>query len=404
MKYYDTIWLAFSEIRKNLFRSLLSILSIMIGIASLLAMTGLNEGMKQNMLTAIQNNGGSNIIYISASTTHNAKNELQGRTLVSTGYQFPLDLNFLALLQKEFRNPVIPWTPGPTQLTSAAEEVGVPRVIGTTPEYPDFFNLSVTEGRFLADFDLEDTKQVIVINESIRQKVYGKKAALGKFLNYGGYRMEVIGVVNSQTDVFIPVTTMLRKILDTRNISRIYIVAPTFDGIDSLITSVKTFLTNVSGNLALFDIDIPGKHIELIHKTKSSFSRLLTAITLISMLVGGIGVMNIMLAVVKERIREIGVRKSIGAKNRQIFAQFLFETLIICLIGGIGGIVAGVWGGESATKYLIQDTRLASTDAIISLQSIILAVSFSVMVGLIFGIYPAFKAARIHAIEALRYE
>ena len=402
MKIFDVFQLAFNELFTNVLRSVLSILGIAIGIAALISMTALNEGMKHQMLNDINKRGGADIISVSPS--HHNRYDIDFETGRSK-YKYPINSALYHKFETTFFDlPIIPVSPGPKNLSFPIKDYYSPRVLATSPGYCQVFNLDIIEGRFLSDLDLALHKQVIVISAKIKNDVFKGKPVIGKHLKLSGYKFEIIGVQQSDSDVFIPLTTAINKTLPLPIIDKILIKTGDFEKVEKFVPEIKTFLSRITRDAKLFKIDLPKDKVKFLYRTKDSFSRLLFSITMIGLLVGGVGIMNIMLSSLKDRIREIGVKKSIGAKNRQIFIQFLIESISICIIGGIVGIGIGIWGGDVFTKYLVQDPSLRKIQAVVSYNSILLAFLFSAFVGIIFGIYPAIKAAKINPINALRYE
>ena len=402
MKIFDVFQLALNELFSNVLRSLLSILGVAIGIAALISMTALNEGMKRQMLNDITKRGGADIITVSTSS----KNVYEVN--FNTGqakYKYPITYAMYNRFKNTFNDlPIIPVSYAQRTLSLPKKDYRTPRILATSPEYRQVFNLDVIEGRFISDLDFVLNKQVIVINSEIKNDVFKGKPVIGQYLKLSGYQFEIIGVVQSISNVYLPLTTLLNKIKSLPIISQILIKTGDFEKAENFIPEIKSFLSRITVDARLFRITLPKDRIQFLYRTKNSFSRLLFSITLIGLFVGGVGIMNIMLSSLKDRIREIGVKKSIGAKNRQIFTQFLIESISICIIGGIVGIGIGIWGGDILTKYLVKDPSLKKIQAVVSLNSILLAFLFSAGVGVIFGIYPAIKAAKINPINALRYE
>lgn len=398
----DAFLLALRELFSNLLRSILSMLGIAVGIVALISMMSLNEGTKKQIIDEITRIGGADIIRISPSN----KNRYNIDYMTGNSqYKYPISYGLFLKLVKKFPDiGTIPiaYVSSPLRLPVTGYATYSP--VGVTPEYFNIFNTKVIEGRLITDLDVAINKQVIVIPNELRKAVFEDKPAIGQLLQISNYSFEVVGVVESKYDIFIPVTTAINKVNSNPYIGRIIVKTGDVEMIEEIVPEIKSFLERITEHGDMFDLFIQKDRIDSIYETKSFFSRLMLTITLVGLFVGGVGIMNIMMASLKDRIREIGVKKSVGAKNHQIFVQFLIESMSLCIIGGIVGILFGIWSSDMLTNYLIHDPALKRIKAILSIDSILIAFIYSALVGIIFGIYPAIKAAKINPINALRYE
>jgi len=399
---FDTFQLALQELFSNLLRSILSILGIAVGIAALISMMSLNEGTKRQILDDIARIGGADIIKISTSRKNMYDVDFKtGRPL----NKYPLRYDLFPKFKKAFPGIcAFPIAYLSNQLRLPITGYHAPSPLGTTTEYFNVFNTILLEGRLITDLDVELDKQVIVITKELRKAVFEDKPAIGKLLKINNYNFEVVGVVDSKYELFIPVTTAINKIKSNPKIEQLIVKTGDVELVEGIVPEINSFLESTTGHGDMFDLFVQKDRIARIHETKNFFSRLLLTITLVGLFVGGVGIMNIMMSSLKDRIREIGVKKSVGAKNHQIFVQFLIESMSLCIVGGIVGILFGIWSSDMLTNYLIHDPALKRIKAILSLDSILLAFIYSAVLGIIFGIYPAIKAARINPIDALRYE
>jgi putative ABC transport system permease protein len=290
-----------------------------------------------------------------------------------------------------------------------------PRVIGVSHDYPELVKVALGEGRFFDRHDEETFAAVCVIGDGVRRELFGFEPALGRPLKVNDQWLTVVGVLapggatreiqgvsleGTANDVFLPVTTAERR----------FARAPLKSPLDELVVSmspgtpvqesaavVSTLLDRLHGGAEDYTITVPEALLEQSRRTQRLFDIVMGAIAGISLLVGGIGIMNIMLATVLERTREIGVRRAMGARRVDIRNQFVMESFTVTVTGGLLGIAMGVAIAKGVAAY-------AGWNTIVTLSSIVLSVGVSAGVGLAFGIYPAMRAARLDPVEALRYE
>jgi putative ABC transport system permease protein len=290
-----------------------------------------------------------------------------------------------------------------------------PRVIGVSADYPALVKLSLLEGRFFDRHDEETHAPVCVVGEGVRRELFGFETAVGRPLKVNDQWLTVVGVLagaagkrevqgvtleGTATDVYLPVTAAERRF------SRAALKSP----LDELVVSmapgtpvqesaavVSTLLDRLHGGAADYTITVPEALLEQSRRTQRLFDIVMGAIAGISLLVGGIGIMNIMLATVLERTREIGVRRAMGARQVDIRNQFVMEAFAVTVTGGLLGIAMGLAIAKGVAAY-------AGWKTIVTPWSIVLSVGVSAAVGLVFGSYPAMRAARLDPVEALRYE
>jgi putative ABC transport system permease protein len=390
----------------NKFRSGLTILGIVIGIGSVIAMISVGTGSKASIESRIQSMG-SNLLYIVPGAQRNFSPVSAGRGTASS-----LTLEDLNAIEKEVDNVqnISPLISRRFQVITKSSNTNT-QIQGIYPQYQAIRDIQLEVGSFFTDSDMNAYAKVAVLGSLVRDDLFGEgENPIGNTIKINGIIFKVIGVTQSKGGVsnmeddtiYIPFTTAQRFLMGNSNyISAIYV--QTND--DKVINDVKTAINNLlmqrhnifDASAADFSIITQQDILATASSITDTLTILLASIAGISLLVGGIGIMNMMMTNVNERIREIGLRKAIGAKKKEITLQFLVESIILSLIGGIFGIGLG-----AVLAYGIN--IFASLNTQISLFAVVLACGVSMLIGIIFGYWPARKAALLNPIEALRYE
>jgi putative ABC transport system permease protein len=406
--------LAADNLRAQKTRTLLTALGIVFGVGSVIGMLAIGAGAREESLRFIEQLGVRNLLVDSRPAT--SREEMQQRRRNSPGITerdvriIRANLEGLEMLSPRRTLHPARVLPKPAQ--------GIPEMYGVQPSYAVIHNLRVVEGRFFDDRDDAGSASVCVLGEKAKVALLGYGPAVGKFVKVNDNWMEVVGVL---AETVAAVTKSSGgKMEDLNNV--IYIPFHTFkyrfwdmssylkddlDGIDirlkpeadsvEMAKVVTAVLNSTHNNTEDFSVTIPAALLAQQKRTQTIFTYVMVAIAAISLLVGGIGIMNIVLATVMERTKEIGVRRATGARRNDIVRQFLTESVLISTGGGLLGIAFGF-----ALSWLI--ARTAEWRTIVTPISVIIAFGVSVAVGVVFGIYPAMKASRINPIDALRYE
>ena len=395
-------------------RTGLTMLGMIFGVGSVVAMLAITEGAQKDIIASIDLLGVNNILIEAKEAVD--RNELQARRQISPGLTFR---DFRAIQEN---------VPGVAALTPRKRfkplkvlpktHNEAPILIGVEPSYLEIQNLKVVEGRWFTDQENKDSAPVCVLGESAKVNLLGFDPAVGKYVKINESWLQVVGVLGSQqgsdteveglevinrnNTVIAPLNTVMRRFEDNNSylkdeIDGVYIKVN--DGVDSVETAgvVSAILNATHKDAGDYTVVVPAGLLEQKRKTLSIFKIVMISIAGISLLVGGIGIMNIMLATVLERTREIGVRRAIGARQADIIRQFLTEAILISMLGGTMGVLFGLllaWVIGAAAGY----------PTVVTTVSIVVAFSVSVGIGLLFGIYPAMQAAKLDPIEAIRYE
>ena len=283
-------------------------------------------------------------------------------------------------------------------------------VVGVTPSYPPVNNFDVQFGSFITEKHLKGMEKIVVLGQEVVRALFGTQNPIGKDVRIENGIFTVVGIMeekgqqgfsNLDDIAFIPLTTMLQRVQGTDRLTAINVSVERPEHTEQVKVLITAVLLNEHRIRDTIDQDFnvlnQAEAVETLNEVTKTFTLLLGGIAAISLIVGGIGVMNIMLVSVTERTREIGIRKAIGARKRDILQQFLVESTVLSVLGGMIGILLS-FGGVLLINYF------AGFQAIIAIGSILLALTFSVGVGILFGILPAYKAAKLNPIDALRYE
>jgi len=397
----------YSALLSNKVRSSLTILGIVIGIGSVIAMVSIGQGASSSIQSSIQSIG-SNLVMIMPGAQRGVGMQVSsGRGSAQTLIQDDADA-----IQKEITlaKAVAPELSGRYQVTAKGKNTNT-SVLGTTAAYPAVRNVQIDIGSFISDQNVRSMSKVAVIGPSVRDDLFGENAnPISQTIRIKKVDFKIIGVTktkggsgfSSQDDViFIPLSTAQRFLAGSDYVTTISVQAVDQDSMATMqeqITSLLLSRHNISNpQLADFSIMNQADIVASASSITDTLTILLGAIAGISLIVGGIGIMNMMLTTVTERTREIGLRKAIGAKKRDISLQFLTESVMLTFIGGIAGIFLGWLLSLGVTQFGGIATK-------ISVTTILLAVGVSAAIGIIFGYYPARRAASLNPIEALRYE
>lgn len=405
MEILEIITESANSLRLNLLRTGLAMLGI--GIGSVIALISLGQATQASISSRIESLG-SNLLTI------NPGSQNSGAVRGAEGSRTTLtleDANTI-LLSPEITSVknVSPEFSRRTQIVTGSNNTNT-QVIGVSPAYAEVHKVRVASGNFITSSDVESLTKVVVIGPQVAIDLFGEGIdPLGQNIRISGKTFTVVGTTvskggsgfgNQDDMVYVPISTAQKQLFGVNYLSSIALEAKTSDLMTTAQNEVGYLLLNrhklSDPSEADFSIMSQQDILNTASATTSTFTSLLSGIAAISLLVGGIGIMNIMLVTVTERIREIGLRKALGAKKKTIITQFLAEAIILTFTGGIIGIVLGI-----LASYII--SKVTNSLFVVSLGSVVLAFAVSVIIGIVFGWYPAKKASDLQPIEALRYE
>ena len=404
MNLKENLRIAYRSLMANKMRSALTMLGIIIGVGAIITMISIGRGAREDVEERIKSLGTNVLVVIPGSLRRGAV--FLGRGTVRT-----LKLEDAEEIERRVRyvSMVAPEASGGGQVKYKDKNTNAP-IIGTVPEYQVVMNFKPEKGSFFSDLDVLYMRRVCVLGKEVADELFEDEDPVGKTIRINNIPFRVLGVMeekggppwmNPDNWVLIPITTAQKRLLGIDHLRSINVQVIGEEYMEEAEKEIERILRrrhrlppNKEND---FTIRRQTEFLEMMERTTRSFTFLLGGIAAISLIVGGIGIMNIMLVSVTERTREIGIRKAVGAKKRDILLQFLIESLVLSLIGGGIGILLGVVGSRIVS-------HLAGWRTAISWDSISLAFFFSAAVGIFFGIYPARKAAKLNPIEALRYE
>lgn len=413
MLFSENFKIAIRALRANKLRSILTMLGIVIGVATVVALLSIGEGATASITSQIQSTG-SNLLTVSPGRQQQGGPNLGQSQQVA--YLYYADYQLLEKSLIENVDAIAPIYRASYLVKYGNESFNV-SVTGVTDDYQTTNSYELTEGRFISEGDNKSQSLVAVLGSQTAEDLFGSLSPVGKTISVNGVKFDVIGVLeskgsggfNSSDDaIFIPLETGYLKLFgstatynDKKIVNSISISVSTTEAMDTVAAQIE-FLIRRSHKLASTDeLDFNVQSQEDLLSTLNSVTQTLTvflgAVAGISLLVGGIGIMNIMLVSVTERTKEIGLRKAVGATKNQILTQFLIETITLSLVGGIIGILLGV-----AIASLV--SLSGALTSVITADSIMLAFTFALAIGVFFGLYPASRAANLHPMVALRYE
>lgn len=392
MKFIQAYKMAIKSILGNKVRSLLTMLGVIIGVSSVIIATSFAQGSTSKITSSLSSLG-TNLVSINITGRNSNRNVTYGE---------------LVQFQKENSTEIVSIAPQASSsgVVKVETKSRSTTIVGTTPEFEEIKSTHVENGRFLTQFDIDKSQRVALIGSAVNKDVFKGVNSIGKDIKIQGQVFTVVGILTEkasgqdQSDddrVIIPISvaTKLNKSATIKNFS---VQATSAETTTEVVAKLNNFLLKIYKNTNSFRVSNSAEMLSTVSTITSTMMLILGGIAGISLVVGGIGIMNIMLVSVTERTREIGIRKAIGAKKRNILIQFLIEALMITGIGGIIGVVLAL----AVVKFVIGGLNIVPESY--SLPWISASFGISLVIGVVFGMYPATKAANLNPIDALMYE
>lgn len=412
----ESLKIAIKSIKANKMRTLLTMLGIIIGISSVIMIVGAGTGARDYIVSMIEEMG-SNAVMVSVDATSATDSDYITLEDCDNIKSKVNSVDYVSPLMIGFANATI----------DSQETEATAVIIGVSSDIQYSMSEACAYGRFLTDEEYQTSSPVAIIGTNSADMAYGYEDVVGEYITVsssgGTMKVKIIGVadidsmvsslgssssisdmmsINSETltiALFMPCTTLAELSGEDVQLSSIFVIGEDESNNEAIGNATVNYLKAAHGNYSstMYSAEDMATYVELVDTIMSILTGFIAAIGAISLLVGGIGVMNIMLVSVTERTREIGIRKALGAKTGVITTQFLTESIIICLIGGVIGVVIGILGAYGVCSLL-------GIEATVTVGTVLIALGFSTVVGLVFGVYPARKAAKMSPIDALRRE
>lgn len=402
----ENISIGLSDFWSRKVRGFVTVLGIVLGTMSVIVVLSLMNGINQQTIKWMMERGGLSKITVRRDWSFdNPNNEPR--------YFTWKEINLIRSLvpEAEYFNPQLrEWV-----RYSYQDKDYLSSIYGVVPDFTQIEEWDVEEGRFISAFDIEQANDVVVIGTEIKKELLGNKDAIGELITVHNRRLRIIGIMKHRfmksndafrgenalsylnRRAFIPLSTMIKKGTGEDEITSFTVKAKDADSAPALGNKLEDIILNLRHGEPVFSVETAKENAEQIAKNQKNFQVIFFVVSIISLLVGGIVIANIMLASIQERTREIGIRIAVGARRRDIFFQFLAQTIIITAIGGIFGILTGL----SILKFI---SNYIGIELIASISVIMIALAVSVGVGFVAGIIPAVTASKLNPVEALRYE
>jgi len=394
--------IAIKSLTGNPLRVALAVVAIMIGVASVIVMVGIGTGAEVEVRRKIEGMG-PNLIVVSAARSRTVKGQAGAIGLMTT-----LILKDAAAIAEECPSVKLVAPAYMKKMPAKFENLSYSAtVVGTVPSVQEVRNIAIESGSFFDEDENRLMAPVAVVGPTVVQNLFGGRHPVGESFRIGKVLFKVIGVTvakgavsgeDADDQIIIPLRTAMNRLMNVTYLSSIFVEAAGFDSIHAAESEIRTLLRERhrlrEGTDNDFTIQNQADVIEAQGAVVKTFSLLVASIAVVSLIIGGVGILGVMLLSIRERVSEIGIRRAVGAKRKDILVQFLAESSFLGVVGGLAGLIAGI-GGSTLVK------QFSGMPVVLSPDYIVLSLVFSVATGLIFGIYPSWKAARLDPIEAL---
>lgn len=391
----ETVKMAFKAIWANKIRSFLTMLGVIIGVMSVTVLMAIGQGSTSAVTDSISSMG-TNMISVTIQTRRFGFGMGKGsRSQSAKGTVILRADDVLSLKDDESIRYVSPTVSGNLTVKAGSTNTSA-SIMGVYPDYANIVNTELASGRYIIDADVENRSAVCVIGPDLAEELFGNTNVVGNTLHVNGRMFRIVGVLEGTSSTLVLPFTLAQRMLEATSINSFYVSAADASSVSAAQTAVERFLYKKYQDDSTYSIMNQEEMLAAMEEATGTLSLMLGGIAGISLLVGGIGIMNIMLVSVTERTREIGIRKAIGAKRRNILLQFLIESVVLSGMGGLLGLLLGYGIMHILETYM--GMSVAASAGVAQL-----AMGFSMFVGVVFGLYPANKASKLKPIDALHY-
>lgn len=408
MNILEPILIGLDQLRTHKLRASLSILGILISVGSVTGIVSMGDGLRSTVMQEFEQMGGPSIVRVRPPDQwYRKRNRWVRREWDEYLTTDDVETIRSAIPNVKFVVPVIQ-----SQGQIRYRNVNAPaRVLASTERFMEIQNWRLDKGRFLSAENMRAAAKVAVIGSELATDLYGKNEPLGKELKINGVRYTVVGVVSTKRAfdrgneryLAVPITTVQLRVEGNKRVNQIIIMADSPGHAQDVAWGIRNVIRRNHEHADDFTVQTGESEIEQFNRVVSIMKLVAGGIAGISLIVGGIGIMNIMLVTVAERTREIGIRMALGAKRRSILWQFILEAIALCMTGGALGVLLGIGIGAGISTYVKNITHMPF-ESVITPGLMLFAVLYSGGIGLFFGVYPAWRASKMDPVEALRYE
>ncbi len=408
MNILEPILIGLDQLRTHKLRAGLSILGILISVGSVTGIVSMGDGLRATVMTEFEQMGGPSLIWVRPPDTWYRK----GNSWVRREWEEYLTTEDVESIERNCENVkyCVPIISSSGQIKYRKVDSSA-RVVASTERYLEIENWKLEKGRFINREDIVSAAKVAVIGSELANDLYGSGEPLGKEMKINGTRYTVVGVVSTKRAfgnsneryLSVPITSVQLRVSGNNRVSRITVRADSPEHSEEVAWQIRKIIRRSHAHADDYNIRTGEGEIEQFNRIVGIMKMVAGGIAGISLIVGGIGIMNIMLVSVAERTREIGIRMALGAKRRSILGQFILESVALCMAGGALGIVLGIGIGAGISTY-VKNLTHQPFESVITPGLMMFAVLYSAGIGLFFGVYPAWRASKLDPVEALRYE
>ncbi|MHB9031046.1 MAG: ABC transporter permease [Candidatus Latescibacterota bacterium] len=408
MNVMEPFFIGLDQLRSHKLRASLSILGILISVGSVTGIVSMGDGLQKTVMGQFEQMGGPSLVWVRPPDQWYRK----GNSWLRREWEEYLTTDDLKAIENAspFISYAVPMIRSDSQVYY--RKVSAPsQVFATTGQFKEVDSFQVDKGRFLSEEDVRGASKVAVIGNDLANDLFSKNEPIGKELKIDGIRYTIVGVVtrkrvfdnSNQRYLAIPITTVQMRVSGNNRVGWITVKADSPEHAGEVAWSIRNIIKRSHTHHEEFRVETGESEIAQFNKIVSIMKMVAGGIAGISLLVGGIGIMNIMLVSVAERTREIGIRMAMGAKRRSILSQFILESIALCLAGGALGVFLGLGIGAGISAYVKSVTH-QPFESVVTPGLMLFAVTYSAAIGLFFGVYPAWRASKLDPVEALRYE